>query len=383
MRAEALLDRALAAVVAGDGGVADRSPATQVALIELLLQVRAAYTARGRRASGPLIAALDRLVPALASLVMGDGGVGAWHGGGGSRRRGWRRRSPRRASMARPSRAAGAGGYQRVTGARPCSSSTPPRRHRRAPPTPHTPARSPSNCPSGAERLVVNCGGGGPLPLPPELANGLRTTAAHSTLVLADSNSTRIRPDGALGRGVEEVVVDRHESEEGVWLDLAHDGYVRRFGVRHHRRLFLSAGGDDLRGEDSLEPVAGAPPRRRGARPASTSASTSAPGSRRRRPPTARARSSSAGGTVWQVRARGGPLAVDDSVWVGPDGVAAPDEAARRRRDDDGDRGGQRQLVVQARGEVAARRTNGERGSDGSGRYVGACVTGLALRDRG
>ncbi len=82
-RAEALLDAALAAVVSPDGGVVDRSPATQVALIELLLQVRAAYTARGRRANEAITAALDRLVPALASLLMGDGGVGAWHGGGG------------------------------------------------------------------------------------------------------------------------------------------------------------------------------------------------------------------------------------------------------------------------------------------------------------
>ena len=55
----------------------------------------------------------------------------------------------------------------------------------------------------GAQRLVVNCGGPGPLPadLPDDLVQGLRTTAAHSTLVLADTNSTNIHPDGSLGKG--------------------------------------------------------------------------------------------------------------------------------------------------------------------------------------
>ena len=65
-----------------------------------------------------------------------------------------------------------------------------------------------SNCRTAAQRLVVNCGGPGPLPtdLPEELVAGLRTTAAHSTLVLADTNSTNIQPDGSLGKGVEDVV---------------------------------------------------------------------------------------------------------------------------------------------------------------------------------
>ena len=53
----------------------------------------------------------------------------------------------------------------------------------------------------GAQRLVVNCGGPGPLPslLPSDLAQALRSTAAHSTLVLADTNSTALLGDGTLG----------------------------------------------------------------------------------------------------------------------------------------------------------------------------------------
>ena len=323
-RAEALLDRALAAVIDRDGGVADRAPATQVALVELLLQVRAAYVARGRRAAGGVTAALDRLVPALASVAMGDGGAGAWHGPGVA--------SGRLAAafaasgvVARPARSPGAGGYQRVAGGATLlvvDAAPPPQA--RAADAAHAGTLA-FELSDGPHRLVVTCGGAGAAPLPPELAAGLRTTAAHSTLVLADANSTRIRPDGALGRGVEEVVAARHESEDGVWLDLAHDGYVRRFGVRHHRRLFLSASGTDLRGEDSLDPAATARLRRRGSRAAfdvrfhlgaGVAATPTADGQG--------ALLQLPDGRVWQFRARGGPLGVDDSVWVGPDGVPRP-----------------------------------------------------------
>jgi uncharacterized heparinase superfamily protein len=34
---------------------------------------------------------------------------------------------------------------------------------------------------------------------------------------------------------------------------MSHDGYQHNFGLIHHRRLFLSADGGDLRGHDRLE----------------------------------------------------------------------------------------------------------------------------------
>jgi len=319
-RAEGLLDRALAAVVAGDGGVADRAASTQLALIELLLQVRATYAARGRAPAAAVAAAIDRLVPALATVVMGDGGAGQWHGAGGI--------GPARLAaafvasgvVARPPRAAGPAGYQRVTGGGTIlvvDAAPPPQA--RAGGNGHA-ATLAFELSDGAQRLVVNCGAPGLLPLPAELAAGLRATAAHSTLVLADSNSTRIRPDGALGRGVEEVIVGRHESEDGVWLDLVHDGYLRRFGVRHRRRLFVSASGHDLRGEDSLEPAG-----RRRRTPACDIRFHLGPGVEAT--PTADAQGAVVrlpDGRLWQVRARGGTLAVDDSVWIGPDGTPRP-----------------------------------------------------------
>ena len=68
-----------------------------------------------------------------------------------------------------------------------------------APPPP--PKMAPSGCAStlafemsdGAQRLIINCGGPRPFPtaLPDDLVEGLRTTAAHSTLVVSDTQFDR------------------------------------------------------------------------------------------------------------------------------------------------------------------------------------------------
>jgi uncharacterized heparinase superfamily protein len=106
----------------------------------------------------------------------------------------------------------------------------------------------------GGQRLIVNCGGPGPLPsaLPPDLIHGLRSTAAHSTLVLADSNSTSLQPDGSLGRGVEDVAIERSEDNDASRLEASHDGYLRGFGLTHKRSLMLGNDGKELRGADQL-----------------------------------------------------------------------------------------------------------------------------------
>src|SRR3546814_3568114 len=91
----------------------------------------------------------------------------------------------------------------------------------------------------GPHRLIVNCGGAraAVAHLPPDLAEGLRTTAAHSTLVLADSNSTAVLADGTLGKGVAEVELTRQESEQASRIEASHDGYAKRHGKRKSTRL--------------------------------------------------------------------------------------------------------------------------------------------------
>jgi uncharacterized heparinase superfamily protein len=102
--------------------------------------------------------------------------------------------------------------------------------------------------------------------MPVRLEQGLRATAAHSTLVLDDANSTAVLINGGLGSGVGEVEIDRRtlEGERGGpagrnWgatrLEASHDGYAARYGLIHRRILILREDGTELRGEDLLVPA--------------------------------------------------------------------------------------------------------------------------------
>jgi uncharacterized heparinase superfamily protein len=59
-----------------------------------------------------------------------------------------------------------------------------------------------------------------------------------------------------LTHGYDVQGVERYEAETAVWLEASHDGWARRFGLRHERRLYLDVAADELRGEDRLVPLA-------------------------------------------------------------------------------------------------------------------------------
>ena len=55
------------------------------------------------------------------------------------------------------------------------------------------------------------------------------------------------------------VEAERLAEQGAVLIDARHDGYRARFGLVHRRRLYISAGGDDIRGEDTLTAETGLP----------------------------------------------------------------------------------------------------------------------------
>jgi len=209
-RGEAGLSRALASAQFDDGGLISRSPYEQVALVDRFGLLRACYLAAKQTIPDGIEAAAQASLSALHGIMMGDGALSSWQGC-----------SPGEASRlttlidscglrARPLRQARGWGYQRMSALGTILVLD------AAPPPPQRIAERGSastlalELSDGAQRLVVNCGGPGPVPtdLPEELLQGLRTTAAHSTLVLADTNSTNILNDGSLGKGVEDVAID-------------------------------------------------------------------------------------------------------------------------------------------------------------------------------
>jgi uncharacterized heparinase superfamily protein len=148
----------------------------------------------------------------------------------------------------------------------------------------------------------------------------LRTTAAHSTLTLGDRNSTAVHEDGTLGKGVSQIELSRDETVGLSQVEASHDGYVRRFGLLHQRRMTLSSDGRELTGEDKLIPEG----RKRRSEPVPFTA-------RFHLAPAVEVTSTAdgqgallriKGGSVWQFRCRGGQLGIEDSLWI--DGDAHP-----------------------------------------------------------
>ena len=321
---EAGLKRAIESGVHGDGGIVCRSPLAQLNAIMLLSMVLAVYDVRRETAPPFLTEALGRAVGALLGLTHGDGGLGNWQGAGAI--------DPKRVDAivrasrvrTRPLRQAREWGYQRIAaGATVVQVDAAP---------PPVARLADAGCAStgaievsdGINRLIVNCGGAALTGawIPADLAQGLRTTAAHSTLVLDDSNSTALLPDGTLGKGVTEVELNRQELDNGSRLDLSHDGYVRRLGYVHRRLLLVSGDGREIRGEDMLTP---AERRRRPSRLPVHIRFHLAPGVE----PTLTADAMGALlridlGAVWQFRVGSGQLAIEESLWVDGDGRPHP-----------------------------------------------------------
>jgi uncharacterized heparinase superfamily protein len=321
-RGEAGLARALAGAQFDDGGLITRSPHEQALLVDRLGLLRSCYFAARQSIPETVEAAGAAALAALHGVIMGDGAMSSWQGCGPGE-------SGRLAALiegcglrARALRNARGWGYQRLSALGTIvalDAAPPPLRKVGARGSPSTLAFEMSD---GAQRLVVNCGGPGPLPtrLPQDLVEGLRTTAAHSTLVLEDRNSTSILADGALGKGVEDVTIDRNEGNDASRIEASHDGYVRAFGLVHKRSLMLGNDGKELRGADQL--IA------RGRKKIRESASYAV---RFHLAPDVEVTATadgmgailrSRGAPPWNFRCRGGMLTTEESLWVDGRGQA-------------------------------------------------------------
>jgi uncharacterized heparinase superfamily protein len=298
--------------VLADGGHVERNPEAQLAVLRDLVDVRANLRAAQEEVPGAIQGAIDRMAPMLRFWRHGDGRLALFNGA--SESRDWMIDMVLTQADARgkPLTAAPHTGFQRLSAHRTlvlADVGPPP------PPGLDTDAHAAPlafELSVGRERLVVNCGGyAGPNAAWREAS---RTTAAHSTLVVDDVNAVELLPGGGLGARPSRVLADRRESDGNLWVDAEHNGYARAYGLIHKRRLFLSAAGDDLRGEDTLEgpghrkfavrfhlhPDVKASPVQGGASVLLRTAS----------------------GIGWRMRASGGVITLQESVYLGAGGEA-------------------------------------------------------------
>ena len=316
-------------MVGDDGGVLSRSPLGQIEVISLLVRLRACYQAVRRDPPQALETIMGLLVPPLLALTHGDGALGSWQGS-------WAVDAADLAALVaatgvrtRPLRDVRQWGYQRVVaqkGVLQFDAAPPPlAKHAR------------TGCAStlafefshAGQRIVVNCGGAGCAGglMPVRLEQGLRATAAHSTLVLDDANSTAILINGKIGSGVGEVEIDRRtlvgdKLAGATRLEASHNGYASRYGLVHRRILILRDDGTELRGEDLLVPSGG---KGKNGKVGFAIRFHLGPGVEVGLSEDGQgAGLALADGSYWQFRAGGGQVTIEESIWADGQGRPQP-----------------------------------------------------------
>ncbi len=265
-RALARLAPALEEAVPPDGVVKTRSPEQGLELLFDLATLDDALVQRAAPAPDALPRAADRLGGAVGFFRLGDGRLAALNGGGpGVAERLLTVDALTETSGASAYERTPQSGYHRLEG----------RRLRAvvdagvAPPEGWslTACAQPLGfaLSAGRDRLF------GPAGWTPDAAApaGLRLTPAGCTLSL-EGGSVGAPLVGAAAKALGARLVEgplrvearRNEADGGVWLDLAHDGWVARAGLLHQRRLFLDPATDELRGEDRLTPASDVRPAR-------------------------------------------------------------------------------------------------------------------------
>jgi uncharacterized heparinase superfamily protein len=256
------LTSAVKETVLPDGGHRSRSPEAALELLLDLLTLDDVLLQRGREVPQPLTRALDRLQGAVRFFTLGDGRLACFQGGEAS--------DPSRIGIARvhedaelkPFGFAPHSRYQRLAG-----------RKIQAIADAGPPASGPWSLAAcaqplafevtgGEDRLITNSGWS-PEAIGPQ---ALRLTPGGSTIGLGEESAGDLLSNWAartlgprLVNAAGRVDARRNESAGGVWIELSHDAWLRRFALAHERRLFLDAQTDELRGEDRLAPTGEGP----------------------------------------------------------------------------------------------------------------------------
>jgi uncharacterized heparinase superfamily protein len=305
-RALKLLPAEIARQILPDGTQAERSPAQLMQALQELVEIRTLVQAAQQPQPAGLLAAIERMGPALRALRHADGGLALFNG----TREGSSAAVDAVLSQAgrggRIPVAMGDGGFYRLMAGRSLliadfGAPAPPGLDRFA----HAGTLS-FELSIGKDRLIVNCGGAPSAS--GEWRDASRATAAHSTLVVADTSSSDLLENG-LGRRPVAVAAKRQELDGEQWLEASHDGWMKPFGVLHHRELYIAANGEDIRGEDE---VVGSAPQ--------------AFAIRFHLHPTVGASLQQNGeavllrlpsGGYWQLRAKGARMSIEESIYLG------------------------------------------------------------------
>ncbi len=245
-----VLPSEIARQILADGSHDERSPAMLLGALQELIEIRSLLQTANAPAPPALPQAIERMSPVLRSLRHGDGGLALFNGTTEGEVALIDLVLSQAGRGVRGTPVLSAGGFERLQAGRTvlvvdCGPPPAAKLDRFA----HAGTLA-LELSVGRDRMITNLGAA---PLAgPEWRDATRATAAHSTLVVADTSSSELHEDG-LGRRPTHVERQRQEANGAHWLEASHDGYRRPFGAVHRRRLYLAESGEDIRGEDSVE----------------------------------------------------------------------------------------------------------------------------------
>lgn len=235
--------------IMGDGCHRSRSPSELLAVLQILLDVRMVLRAADYPLPEKIQHAIDRMGPALRFFLYNDKHLALFNGA----QEGCQEHI---SSVLRQAGVRGkalsslpCGGFERLTLGRTnivvdCGS---------VPDHPYD-VRSHAaplafEMTYGRERLFVNCG---THPVDSSWQEALRSTSAHTGLVIDHRNACEIKANGSFARKPLNSFSLREDLKHAVLLEASHDGYAMLNGFTHKRRLYVSDQGHDVRGEDLL-----------------------------------------------------------------------------------------------------------------------------------
>jgi len=254
-----LFGRELPRQLLADGGHVERSPQVMLDLLIRLIDLRDVFTAARRPLPDSLQITIETMASVVLMLCHGDGQPARFNDTAEIDPKRVEAALRRAGGRLRPLNQLPLTGFQRMECGRTLvlvDCGTPPRHGLDTHAHAGTLAFEMS---IDGDPLIVNCGAH---PWSKEWQQVQRTSAAHSTMIVDNVNSSMLLPPKkAFGGGVKmggialkpDIVTSRREETNGqIWLDLSHNGYEEGFGLIHRRRLYLSANGEDFMGEDQL-----------------------------------------------------------------------------------------------------------------------------------
>lgn len=318
--------------VGADGEIGSRSPEDLAEILILLVWTARILEDAGGAAAPAQLEAIVRAVPVLRQLRMGGGFLARFHGGGGGDAIAIDKALAELRLEPQPNPRLPMG-YARLTGGRAVvvmDGARPPQGRHAA--TAHASALA-FELSVGRQPLVVNVGPGARRG--GAVARSARATSGHSTVEVQGASSAGFAA-GALTGGPTLVSVRQAQDATGMWLLATHDGYVASHGLLHERRIFVDARGAEVRGEDILS-VTDARARAIFDRVARGGRKRVAFAARFHLHPAVeiafgpglqQALLTLPDGEVWELRAGGGTLAIEESVYLD---AAAPEPRPTRQ----------------------------------------------------